>query len=197
MTRDCELSGHLFICFLQLLLAVGTKLEHVITQLAQEVAEKHSAVEGDLVVNPSDDHFWFGRPKIVLYLIHFILFQNAFEIAFFFWILVSATKRHRNYRGTKTEGLLQLLFSLYLFDRLPTVSTPASWTTSPSLCRGSLSGKSADLLAPGPISHSRSAINMFQTHGVSLAGPSSSSSVATAPCLCTRLSRRCVPLYFA
>lgn len=114
MTRDCELSGHLFICFLQLLLAVGTKLEHVITQLAQEVAEKHSAVEGDLVVNPSDDHFWFGRPKIVLYLIHFILFQNAFEIAFFFWILVSATKRHRNYRGTKTEGLLQLLFSLSL-----------------------------------------------------------------------------------
>uniref|UniRef100_A0A804N9P9 MLO-like protein n=1 Tax=Zea mays TaxID=4577 RepID=A0A804N9P9_MAIZE len=74
---------------LLLLLAVGTKLEHVITQLAQEVAEKHSAVEGDLVVNPSDDHFWFGRPKIVLYLIHFILFQNAFEIAFFFWILTT------------------------------------------------------------------------------------------------------------
>ncbi|KAL6616512.1 hypothetical protein ACP70R_038782 [Stipagrostis hirtigluma subsp. patula] len=72
---------------LLLLLAVGTKLEHVITQLAHEVAEKHSAIEGDLVVNPSDEHFWFGRPRIVLYLIHFILFQNAFEIAFFFWIL--------------------------------------------------------------------------------------------------------------
>ncbi|KAK3162683.1 hypothetical protein QOZ80_1BG0092460 [Eleusine coracana subsp. coracana] len=72
-----------------LLLAVGTKLEHVITQLAHEVAEKHSAIEGDLVVNPSDEHFWFGRPRIVLYLIHFILFQNAFEIAFFFWILTT------------------------------------------------------------------------------------------------------------
>ena len=83
------------ICFLQLLLAVGTKLEHVITQLAIEVAEKHSSIEGDLVVNPSDEHFWFGRPKIVLYLIHFILFQNAFEIAFFFWILVSATELRR------------------------------------------------------------------------------------------------------
>ncbi|KAM3410528.1 hypothetical protein ACQJBY_002623 [Aegilops geniculata] len=70
-----------------LLLAVGTKLEHVIAQLAQDVAEKHSAVEGDLIVKPSDDHFWFGRPRIVLFLIHFILFQNAFEIAFFFWIL--------------------------------------------------------------------------------------------------------------
>lgn len=80
---------------LQLLLAVGTKLEHVITQLAHEVAEKHSAIEGDLVVNPSDEHFWFGRPKVILYLIHFILFQNAFEIAFFFWILVSVMELYK------------------------------------------------------------------------------------------------------
>ncbi|XP_027354077.1 MLO-like protein 1 isoform X2 [Abrus precatorius] len=72
-----------------LLLAVGTKLEHVITQLAHEVAEKHAAIEGDLVVKPSDDHFWFHRPRVVLFLIHFILFQNAFEIAFFFWIWVT------------------------------------------------------------------------------------------------------------
>ncbi|XP_020534428.2 MLO-like protein 1 isoform X3 [Jatropha curcas] len=71
-----------------LLLAVGTKLEHVIIQLAHDVAEKHVAIEGDLIVKPSDDHFWFGRPHIVLFLIHFILFQNAFEIAFFFWIWV-------------------------------------------------------------------------------------------------------------
>uniref|UniRef100_A0A0E0L2L8 MLO-like protein n=1 Tax=Oryza punctata TaxID=4537 RepID=A0A0E0L2L8_ORYPU len=72
-----------------LLLAVGTKLEHVIAQLAHNVAEKNSAIEGDLVVKPSDDHFWLGRPRIILYLIHFILFQNAFEIAFFFWILTT------------------------------------------------------------------------------------------------------------
>ncbi|XP_073304085.1 MLO-like protein 1 isoform X1 [Primulina huaijiensis] len=71
-----------------LLLAVGTKLEHIISQLAHEVAEKHVAIEGDLVVQPSDDHFWFRRPHVVLFLIHFILFQNAFEIAFFFWIWV-------------------------------------------------------------------------------------------------------------
>ncbi|WJX86058.1 MLO-like protein 1, variant 2 [Trifolium repens] len=72
-----------------LLLAVGTKLEHVIIQLAHEVAEKHSAIQGELVVQPSDDHFWFHRPRIVLFLIHLILFQNSFEIAFFFWILVT------------------------------------------------------------------------------------------------------------
>lgn len=76
-----------FIPFI-LLLAVGTKLEHVIIQLAHEVAEKHVAVQGDLVVRPSDDHFWFNKPKIVLFLIHIILFQNSFELAFFFWIWV-------------------------------------------------------------------------------------------------------------
>lgn len=76
-----------FIPFI-LLLAVGTKLEHIITQLAHEVAEKHVAIEGELLVKPSDDHFWFHRPRIVLFLIHIILFQNAFEIAFFFWIWV-------------------------------------------------------------------------------------------------------------
>ncbi|XP_037403725.1 MLO-like protein 1 isoform X3 [Triticum dicoccoides] len=82
---------YFWIAFLPLilLLAAGTKLEHVIAQLARDVAEKHSALEGDLIVKPSDDHFWFGRPRIVLFLIHFILFQNAFEIAFFFWILTT------------------------------------------------------------------------------------------------------------
>ncbi|CAM8975201.1 unnamed protein product [Rhodiola kirilowii] len=71
-----------------LLLAVGTKLEHVITQLAHEVASKHAAIEGELIVKPSDEHFWFKKPQLVLLLIHIILFQNSFEIAVFFWILV-------------------------------------------------------------------------------------------------------------
>ncbi|CAL4893622.1 unnamed protein product [Urochloa decumbens] len=82
---------YFWIAFLPLflLLAIGTKLEHVIAQLAHDVAEKCTAIEGDVVVKPSDDHFWFSKPRIVLYLIHFILLQNAFEIAFFFWILTT------------------------------------------------------------------------------------------------------------
>ncbi|KAH1096669.1 hypothetical protein J1N35_013590 [Gossypium stocksii] len=76
-----------FIPFI-LLLAVGTKLEHIITQLAQEVAERHMVVTGELVVQPSDNHFWFNRPRLVLRLIHIILFQNSFEMAFFAWIWV-------------------------------------------------------------------------------------------------------------
>uniref|UniRef100_A0A0D9W5G9 MLO-like protein n=1 Tax=Leersia perrieri TaxID=77586 RepID=A0A0D9W5G9_9ORYZ len=74
---------------LNLLLLIGTKLEHIITQLAYEVASKHTAVEGDIAVNPSDNFFWFHSPRLVLILIHFILFQNAFEFAYFFWTLAT------------------------------------------------------------------------------------------------------------
>ncbi|KAM7280735.1 hypothetical protein ACFE04_007869 [Oxalis oulophora] len=72
--------------FIELLLAVGTKLVHIITDLALDVAEKRVSIEGELIVRLSDDHFWFGRPKIVLTLINIILFQNSVELAFFFFI---------------------------------------------------------------------------------------------------------------
>ncbi|KAL3843610.1 hypothetical protein ACJIZ3_001013 [Penstemon smallii] len=70
---------------LVLLLIVGAKLEHIITVLAKDAAERVVDAEGT-TVRPSDELFWFRRPALVLYLIHFILFQNSFEIAFFFWI---------------------------------------------------------------------------------------------------------------
>jgi len=72
---------------MQLLLMVGAKLEYIISSLALDVSEKRSRAE-EAVITPSDELFWFHRPGIVLQLIHFILFQNSFEIAFFFWILV-------------------------------------------------------------------------------------------------------------
>lgn len=74
----------------QLLLLIGTKLEHIINKLAYEVASKHAAGQGEggIVVRPSDELFWFHSPRLVLVLIHFILFQNAFEFAYFFWTLV-------------------------------------------------------------------------------------------------------------
>ncbi|KAK7824485.1 kinesin-like protein kin-7d [Quercus suber] len=34
-----------------------------------------------------DELFWFGKPKLVLWLIHMISFQNAFEMASFLWSL--------------------------------------------------------------------------------------------------------------
>lgn len=72
---------------LVLLLIVGAKLEHIITRLALDLARMTGNAEVAGRVKPSDELFWFNEPGIILYLIHFILFQNAFEIAFFFWIL--------------------------------------------------------------------------------------------------------------
>ncbi|CAH8314318.1 unnamed protein product [Eruca vesicaria subsp. sativa] len=69
-----------------LLLMVGAKLENIISSLAVDVCEKRNRAE-EAVITPSDELFWFHKPEIILQIIHFILFQNSFEIAFFFWIL--------------------------------------------------------------------------------------------------------------
>ncbi|XP_066344208.1 MLO-like protein 1 [Miscanthus floridulus] len=83
---------------LALLLLIGAKLEHIINKLAYVVATKHTAADAEdeeggngmrMVMSPSDDLFWFRSPRLVLILIHFILFQNAFEFAFFFWTLAT------------------------------------------------------------------------------------------------------------
>ncbi|XP_050207547.1 MLO-like protein 9 [Mercurialis annua] len=68
------------------ILAVGTKLQAIITQMAVEIQERHAVVQGIPLVQVSDKHFWFGWPHLVLFLIHFVLFQNAFELTYFFWI---------------------------------------------------------------------------------------------------------------
>ncbi|KAF5189049.1 Mlo-like protein, partial [Thalictrum thalictroides] len=62
------------------ILAVGAKLQAIITQMALEIQERHAVVQGIPLVQVTDSHFWFGWPDLVLYLIHFTLFQNAFQI---------------------------------------------------------------------------------------------------------------------
>ncbi|KAK6939202.1 Mlo-related protein [Dillenia turbinata] len=71
---------------LVIILAVGTKLQAIISQMAIEIKEKHAVVQGIPLVQVSDRHFWFSKPQLILYLIHYTLFQNAFEITYFFWI---------------------------------------------------------------------------------------------------------------
>ncbi|KAL6549178.1 hypothetical protein OROHE_009023 [Orobanche hederae] len=51
------------------ILAVGTKLQSIITQMAIEIQEKHAVVQGIPLVQVSDRHFC-----------------NAFEITYFIWI---------------------------------------------------------------------------------------------------------------
>lgn len=67
-----------------LVLLVGTKLQHVIATLALESAG-NTGFFTERRLKPRDELFWFKKPELLLKLIHFILFQNAFELASFFW----------------------------------------------------------------------------------------------------------------
>lgn len=75
-----------------LVVVVGTKLQHVVSSLALEIAEPKGPLIG-LQVKPRDELFWFGKPKILLRLIQFISFQNAFEMATFIWSLWGLKQR--------------------------------------------------------------------------------------------------------
>jgi mlo protein len=74
---------------LVILLWVGTKLEVVIMEMAQEIQDRASVIKGAPVVEPSNKFFWFNRPDWVLFLIHLTLFQNAFQMAHFVWTLAT------------------------------------------------------------------------------------------------------------
>ncbi|XP_037493787.1 MLO-like protein 4 isoform X2 [Jatropha curcas] len=69
-----------------LVMLIGTKLQHVVSTLALEIVEQTGPSIG-AQVKPRDDLFWFGKPEILLRLIQFIIFQNAFEMATFIWSL--------------------------------------------------------------------------------------------------------------
>ncbi|KAF8041711.1 hypothetical protein BT93_A0344 [Corymbia citriodora subsp. variegata] len=77
---------------LTLLLAVGAKLEYIVKQRTNKIiAEYRSSARASgstvAAIEFSDEDFWFQKPHLVLDLIHIILFQNSFELAFFFFIL--------------------------------------------------------------------------------------------------------------
>ncbi|KAL4593959.1 hypothetical protein ACB092_M004300 [Castanea dentata] len=58
-----------------IILAVGTKLQAILTKMGLEITERHAVVQGIPLVQVSDKYFWFGRPQLILELIHFALFQ--------------------------------------------------------------------------------------------------------------------------
>ncbi|XP_078433209.1 MLO-like protein 12 isoform X2 [Wolffia australiana] len=67
------------------ILTIGAKLQMIITSMANQIMDRRDVVRGAPQVHLTDEHFWFRRPKIILLLIHFVLFQNAFQLAFFVW----------------------------------------------------------------------------------------------------------------
>ncbi|XP_059428605.1 MLO-like protein 6 [Corylus avellana] len=81
------LYSYLWLPFIPLIiiLLVGTKLQVIITKMGLRFQERGEVVKGTPLVQPRDDLFWFNRPHLLLYLIHFVLFQNAFQLAFYAW----------------------------------------------------------------------------------------------------------------
>ncbi|GAV64850.1 Mlo domain-containing protein [Cephalotus follicularis] len=67
-----------------LVLLMGTKMHRIVVKLAVEIMDKCPWV-GNHHFNLRDDLFWFGKPKLLLWLIKFISFQNAFEMSSFLW----------------------------------------------------------------------------------------------------------------
>ncbi|KAJ0966707.1 hypothetical protein J5N97_023624 [Dioscorea zingiberensis] len=79
--------SYLWLPFIPLIiiLLVGAKLQVVIIKMAMQVVGHGDVIKGDPIVQPTDELFWFKRPHLILHLIHFSLFQNAFQLAFFSW----------------------------------------------------------------------------------------------------------------
>ncbi|KAK4367217.1 hypothetical protein RND71_015097 [Anisodus tanguticus] len=79
--------SYLWLPFVPLIviLLVGTKLQVIITKMGLRISERGEVVKGVPVVQLGDHLFWFNRPRLILYLINFVLFQNAFQLAFFAW----------------------------------------------------------------------------------------------------------------
>ncbi|KAL1802133.1 hypothetical protein ACET3Z_030780 [Daucus carota] len=75
-----------------LVMLVGTKLQHVVSLLALEIVDPR-ARPGENQIKPRDGLFWFGKPEVLLRLIQFISFQNAFEMATFIWSLWGMEQR--------------------------------------------------------------------------------------------------------
>ncbi|CAM8920371.1 unnamed protein product [Rhodiola kirilowii] len=87
MTNTNGWYAYLWLPFIPLIiiLLVSTKLQVIITRMGVRIAERGDVVKGTPVVQPGDDLFWFNNPRFMLFLIHFCLFLNAFQLAFFVW----------------------------------------------------------------------------------------------------------------
>ncbi|CAE6075210.1 unnamed protein product [Arabidopsis arenosa] len=69
-----------------IVLVIGTKLEMIVAKMAVTIKENNSVIRGTPLVEPNDTHFWFSNPRFLLSILHYTLFLNTFEMAFFLWV---------------------------------------------------------------------------------------------------------------
>lgn len=65
---------------MQLVLLVGAKLQNIVATLALESVNTNEYYT-EPTLKPRDELFWFKKPELLLYLIHFILFQVSYYFA--------------------------------------------------------------------------------------------------------------------
>ncbi|MCO5604390.1 hypothetical protein L7F22_058555 [Adiantum nelumboides] len=93
---------------LLLVLVIGTKMQLILTQMANEIQEQNAVILGMPIVKPNDMHFWFGRPRFVLKCFHFIVFQNALGTAYAVWAAVTFPT-HTCINGSKTSFIKRIV----------------------------------------------------------------------------------------
>ncbi|XP_030451672.1 MLO-like protein 6 [Syzygium oleosum] len=122
-----------------IILLVGTKLQVIITKMGLRIQERGEVVKGVPVVKPGDELFWFNRPRLILYLINFVLFQNAFQLAFFAWTwyefgLKSCFHAHTEDRIIRvTMGVLIQILCSYVTLPLYALVTQMGSTMKPTI----------------------------------------------------------------
>ncbi|KAL8476504.1 hypothetical protein ACS0TY_028978 [Phlomoides rotata] len=93
-----------------LILVVGTKLHRIVVKLAVEIMDSSQWTEFQRF-NLRDELFWFGKPRLLLRLIQFISFQNAFEMATYLWSMWEI-KEPSCYTGDRTILVVRLTFGV-------------------------------------------------------------------------------------
>ncbi|KAL3630248.1 hypothetical protein CASFOL_023232 [Castilleja foliolosa] len=93
-----------------LILMIGTKLHRIVVKLAVEIMDS-SQWTGSRTFNLRDELFWFGNPRLLLRLIQFVSFQNAFEMATYIWSMWEI-KEPSCYTGDRKFLVIRLTFGV-------------------------------------------------------------------------------------
>lgn len=89
----------------------------IITDMALRIQDRGEVVKGAPVVEPGDELFWFSRPRLVLFLIHLVLFQVNL-VTYFLMIKLTVKMKYSNSCVLKIVVLgsvLQNAFQLAFF----------------------------------------------------------------------------------
>eukprot|EP00898_Chlorokybus_atmophyticus_P008578 jgi/Chlat1/8721/Chrsp9S08551 len=108
---------------LALTIVVGWKLSHIVQQLAVDAPHDSSNEE---LMKRRDQLFWFQKPKLLLHIMEFIIFQNAYQVAnilFDLWQLGASSCLFHPMTQTIVQSIVSVVLLIYVALRLLPVYT--------------------------------------------------------------------------